>query len=74
MLFCTVCLVEQSFCSEENKKEQLQGTRREGKEWQSEKKAGHFYEAHAKEHNPKLPTNDVMAAAVDWDSFLTKDI
>ena len=29
------------------------------------KKAGHFYEAHAKEHNPKLPTNDVMAAAVD---------
>ena len=28
----------------------------------NQKKAGHFYEAHAKEHNPKLPTNDVMAA------------
>ena len=23
---------------------------------------GHFYETHAKEHNPKLPTNDVAAA------------
>ena len=33
------------------------------------KKAGHFYEAHAKEHNPKLPTNDVMAA-VDSVSLL----
>ena len=28
----------------------------------NQKKAGHFYEAHAKEHNPKLPTNDVAAA------------
>ena len=29
-------------------------------EWQS-KELGHFYETHAKEHNPKLPTNDVAA-------------
>ena len=25
----------------------------------NQKSLGHFYETHAKEHNPKLPTNDV---------------